>query len=487
MKNILLFFFGFIIIFAISINCFAALPGDCQRFFFYRYECGTLSSSSWFYNNFGFNALTGDISLPYSMVSGGAGTTYCRYKLFTSYFFNDTWNLLDQQNISAGQQTTFESHFPTDFGGPPIQVQEDLSSLDINKYVNGCESSCNDSDSDGVCDQCDVAPNDSSMGKTGYVKGYYEYNGKMVAGLTSFSPENSTYDAIEIYEHDPEIPGYVLGLGMPTYINESEFLAGGGKFIALQTPEQTYEMSCPSVTSLDQCEQIECEIKPVGSSATNELPNNGKGETEVAETEQKAEDAGMLDLDKTCDQLRSKCASSCGGATNIQSFACSENEHMVCQCLSNGSWELAKDWSEVGKQITITETTTVPSYGTGEISSGGGATTSVSGSSDGSLTGSYGYVEGNINYDTLSSHFSQFNSKFPFSLRSTLSSIYSDFKGTGAAPVYTYSVYGKTVTIDLAAWNDIAKMIRSFFALGITLSTIVLLIYLYVGIDLRGK
>jgi len=478
MKNLLYFLLKFFI--SISFLCSISLA-DCYLNV-YAYE-----TSSWV--NYSSWVINPNSSLDFTVSgtwNGHAASGY--HAKGTIWKITPTSKSIvgyipEQYYSSLGQLST------DNFGSYRVNIsvntssQSQLDSLNVLK----CEFDCSDSDSDGVCDQCDIAPDDSSMGKTGYVKGYYEYNGKMVAGLTSFSPENSTYDAIEIYEHDPEIPGYVLGLGMPTHINESEFLAGGGKFVALQTPEQTYEMSCPAVTSLDQCEQIECEIKPVGSSATNELPNNGKGETEVAETGQKAEDAGMLDLDKTCDDLRSKCASSCGGSTNIQSFACSENEHMVCQCLSNGSWELAKDWSEVGKQITITETTTVPSYGTGDSSSGGGSTTSVSGSSDGSLTGSYGYVEGNINYDTLSSHFSQFNSRFPFSLRSTLGSIYSEFKGSGAAPVYTYSVYGKTVTIDLAAWNDIAKMIRSFFALGITLSTIVLLIYLYVGIDLRGK
>lgn len=498
MKNLLIFLLGFIIIFALFLNSsFAAI-----------HYCKTDSLCTATFTSGISDLITAatqaahypsveDSTCGFSMIYEGTINYRYRYNVYQYVYgvsagkcgsSSPCWYVVSS-NVGKAVSPSRLS-IVSSLAGSLSELQS--------SHPSGCLMDCPDSDSDGVCDSCDLAPNDSTLGKTGYVKGYYEYDGKIVAGLTSYSPSNTTYDAIEIYENDVNIPGYVLGLGMPTYIDEQEFLSGGGKFIALKEPSKVFDMECATVTSEDQCSNVPCNVVPAGTSASDKLPESGKGESEVADTSQKADDSGLMDLDKTCAELRTKCASVCGGATNVQNFACSENTHMVCECLTDGSWELAEDWDEVGTPIDESEedTETPSTSGEGETNSGGGGTTSVSGGdSDGdgdvdgddNFSGSYNYVEGKVDFDSVGGHLSQFSSKFPFSLRSTISSIYSDFKGTGAAPVYSYSVYGKTVTIDLAAWNDISQMIRSFFALGITISTIVLLIYLYVGIDLRGK
>ena len=247
-------------------------------------------------------------------------------------------------------------------------------------------------------------------------------------------------------------------------------------------------MKCNAVASSDLCTKAICDITDGEPKIIDKLEDVEKnGENQAYPTEQKAADAPYLDLDKTCDELRSKCNSSCGAATNVKSFGCSENKHMVCECLNNGSWEVADNWDDLGTTINQSETTTNNYYGDGDSTTGGGAVTGVSGDGTGGFTGSYEYVEGSYNYDSFGSHYAKLATKFPFSLRTTIGSIYSDFKGSGSAPVYSYIIYGHSVAIDLSSFDDIAKMIRSIFALGITLSTIVMLIYLYVGIDLRGK
>jgi len=362
-------------------------------------------------------------------------------------------------------------------------------------YSSGCATlpvNCADSDSDGLCDVCDDAPNDSTVGPTKYVRGYYELNdGTTVATIYSYSPTDKTNDLVTIdkkYNYPDKFPGLVYAVGMASYIDEKEFIKGGGRFAGLSKAEPVYTMKCNPVESLDQCSKAVCNITDGEPEILEKIEDvEANGEAQAYPTEQKAADAPYLDLDKTCDELRTKCNSSCGAATNVKSFGCSENKHMVCECLNNGTWEVADDWDELGVTIDQSETTTNNYYGEGDSTTGGGSVTGVSDDGTGGFTGSYEYVEGSYNYDSFGSHYSQLASKFPFSLRTTIGSIYFDFKGSGAAPVYYYTIYGHSVTIDLSSFDDIAKMIRSIFALGITLSTMIMLIYLYVGIDLRGK
>jgi hypothetical protein len=370
----------------------------------------------------------------------------------------------------------------------------------------GCTVDCLDSDSDGLCDVCDDNPYDSTVAGTKYLKGWYELSdGTVVAGIISYSAQNDNYDMISIYSaynYPEKFPGLVYSIGsFPSYIDEKSFFAAGGRVTYLATPDKLHTIKCNTVSSVDQCTDSVCEKDTSDSGDSEILTENttaDDAEQVFPTTEQKGEDVGLMDLDKTCDDLKSKCSSSCGSSALIKNFACSENKHMICECMSNGQWELASDFNEVNQTIdnSTTNNTTNNYYGDGDTSTGGGSSTSVSGSDtdgDGDVdnsdgwTGSYQYVEGKFDYEGIASHFSQFTTKFPFSLRSTFKDIYSDFKGSGSAPVYTYSIYGKNITIDLSSFDNIAQMVRSLFALGITISTIVLLIYLYVGVDLRGK
>ena len=318
-------------------------------------------------------------------------------------------------------------------------------------------------------------------------------DGTPVAVYTSFSANSEKYDMLTIkheYNYPDKFPGLVYVVGSPSYIDEKAFHQGGGTIDYLAKPEPWRKYKCNAVESLDQCTKAVCnfDVETDAKKADDKLKEVADdGANNFSTTEQKAADAPYMDLDKNCDQLRSQCHKSCGAATNVKSFACSENKHMVCECLNDGKWEVAETWNDLGTTINQSETTTNNYYGDGDSTTGGGGVTGVSGDGTSGFTGSYEYVEGSYDYDSFGSHYAKLANKFPFSLRTTIGSIYSDFKGSGSAPVYSYNIYGHSVAIDLSSFDDIAKMIRSIFALGVTLSTILMLIYLYVGIDLRGK
>lgn len=485
MKNLLFFVLGFVVV-ASTVLYFSvahcAYNSDCALIY-YEYRNSTVGNN-YAHTSFTYDLSTPSITLgPQNVVSDAIGVN-----IRIAYFDSSTnsWGTVTSANkVNIYVSSEF-------FSTSTVPRFSDIQSVAA-KFGNKCPAyDCSDSDSDGLCDVCDDAPNDSTVGPTKYVRGYYELNdGTTVATIYSYSPTDKTNDLVTIdkkYNYPDKFPGLVYAVGMASYIDEKEFIKGGGRFAGLSKAEPVYTMTCNPVESLDQCSKAVCDQTNPELKILEKIEDvEENGEAQDYPTEQKAADAPYLDLDKSCDELRTKCNSSCGAATNVKSFGCSENKHMVCECLNNGTWEVADDWDELGVTIDQSVTTTNNYYGDGDSTTGGGSVTGVSDDGTGGFTGSYEYVEGSYNYDSFGSHYSNLASKFPFSLRTTIGSIYSDFKGSGAAPVYYYTIYGHSVTIDLSSFDDIAKMIRSIFALGITLSTMIMLIYLYVGIDLRGK
>jgi len=484
MKSLLWFFLGFIIVFAFFLNAAKAdWPGECQKIFYHIDHTAMASRAT---TSLSYNAETGVITeVDYPWLAQDAMVDFIIAQVH--YFENGHWRWK-----STVYPKLLHSNSASIMASISANVIEDFDETTILAAFANCNQSCQDSDSDGLCDVCDDKPYDSTVGPTKYVRGYYELkDGTTVATIYSYSATDKTNDIVTIskkYNYPGKFPGLVYAVGMASYIDEKEFIKGGGRFAGLSKAEPVYTMKCNTVASSDLCTKAICDITDGEPKILDKLEDVVEnGENQAYPTEQKAADAPYLDLDKTCDELRSKCNSSCGAATNVKSFGCSENKHMMCECLNDGSWEVADNWDDLGTTINQSETTTNNYYGDGDSTTGGGGVTGVSGDGTGGFTGSYEYVEGSYNYDSFGSHYARLATKFPFSLRTTIGSIYSDFKGNGSAPVYTYIIYGRSVTIDLSSFDDIAKMVRSFFALGITLSTIVMLIYLYVGIDLRGK
>ncbi|ADW17503.1 hypothetical protein Despr_1339 [Desulfobulbus propionicus DSM 2032] len=505
MKNFLWFLLGFVSVFALCLNCKAdsvepGYPGSCTQWFYI--DGGVVESSTLKTNLVGDVRLTiGETEMSYSAVTITSGYTWRKITLYGMFWNGTRW----AYSVIGGLMTVTPECFSTLLSQGIISVSSNVTASFF-AAKPGCTVDCLDSDSDGLCDVCDDNPYDSTVAGTKYLKGWYELSdGTVVAGIISYSAQNDNYDMISIYSaynYPEKFPGLVYSIGsFPSYIDEKSFFAAGGRVTYLATPDKLHTIKCNTVSSVDQCTDSVCEKDTSDSGDSEILTENttaDDAEQVFPTTEQKGEDVGLMDLDKTCDDLKSKCSSSCGSSALIKNFACSENKHMICECMSNGQWELASDFNEVNQTIdnSTTNNTTNNYYGDGDTSTGGGSSTSVSGSDtdgDGDVdnsdgwTGSYQYVEGKFDYEGIASHFSQFTTKFPFSLRSTFKDIYSDFKGSGSAPVYTYSIYGKNITIDLSSFDNIAQMVRSLFALGITISTIVLLIYLYVGVDLRGK
>lgn len=486
MKNFLFFLLGFVLSIALVCGTSHAAPqtfkynGICYAWAVTPPACGYDKN----------NRVTYTLNLNGTITGTAAGDgDYCYQTTYLLKIEDGSWsqspaNTFNTSGPPAGVQALIDQA-----GTPYGTIAEITASL-----PKTCTSDCVDTDHDGLCDVCDDVPNDSTVGATKYIKGYLQTkNGDVVATYLSHSATSEKYDILAIdpqYNYPEKFPGLVYVIGMPSYIDEKAFQKGGGTIAYLAKPKAWRKYKCNAVESLDQCTKAVCSYdKENGATeADNKLKDTLDGGVKNLSTaDQKAADAPYMDLDKNCDQLRSQCNKSCGAATNVKSFGCSENKHMVCECLNDGKWELAETWNDLGTTINQSETTTNNYYGDGDSTTGGGGVTGVSGDGTSGFTGSYEYVEGSYDYDSFGSHYAKLANKFPFSLRTTIGSIYSDFKGSGSAPVYSYNIYGHSVAIELSSFDDIAKMIRSIFALGVTLSTILMLIYLYVGIDLRGK
>lgn len=489
MRAFLYFLLGFFLSVAVILR---SANAECYAMFFIG-QNRTLLSPEQIRSGLEFDSTTGNIQNgSYSLYPGGV-----------SIF--EMPNCQVMKWIPA-PQNTWTYHF--NCGSSNYKSKESIKGkhvpnfqIDFKTIQQGCETECPDSDSDGLCDACDEDPNDSTVGGDLYLKGYYQYNGETVGTLVSYSPSSTSYDTTRVnkeYSGDiTEVPGYVLGLGMPSHIITRDFIDGGGQFIGLIQPEKITTVSCAPVTDIAACNSGICNFAPANASAAEKYPE--VGESIKPTTEQKQENAPYLYPEKTCDEYRSLCTSSCGGTPMVQSFACSEgssgSRHVNCKCVHDGYYELAPDWNSLGPQTESTtgeDDTGSGTVGTGTTTTGGGSATSAGGDQDidgdGSVDGSsYEYAEGKVDYSPMGAAFGRLGGKFPFSLRHTISDLYSSFRSSGSAPSYTYSIYGRSLTISLSAWNDIAQMVRSLFALGIVLSTIIMLIYLYVGIDLRGK
>ena len=170
---------------------------------------------------------------------------------------------------------------------------------------------------------------------------------------------------------------------------------------------------------------------------------------------------------------------------------------MICNCSDNGIFEWADGW---GDQGTVDSGDGGGSGAGGEGDGdgndgltgggGGGGTTGVddgSGVSDSSGVSDQGFdgtYDDTIDFNILGSAFGRLGSKFPFNLRHTVTSLANNLVSSGGPPLFSYQISGHTVNFDLKRFDEIATVIRSFFALGCALGTIYMIINLFVGIKM---
>ncbi|MDO5673476.1 MAG: hypothetical protein Q4G66_00950 [bacterium] len=419
--------------------------------------------------------------------------------------------------------------------GPGIEVQ---SLDDISNILNNqtCGSICPDTDGDGLCDQCDEYPNDSEIGKEVWMKGLYQYDGKTVATKTSPTNKNKNFDTTQLIQNESgtynrNFPGYKLdgfGAGGAISIDNDEFVKGGGKIFFADDPYVITEITCPEVENIDQCQQIECVRKPrkhLGNTAEDTMGlKSVDSETPYFDIDPKNQDAKAQstpeDISQTepyykpiaksdpndpvstdpCPEHRALCTNTCGGSRKVSRFACEGTggkSHVVCECDSKGGYEYAPSFNDIGDDKFTTATSdgdksTTSNFGSGtgkgyDPDSVGSGTDDLN--QDGDPTNdSYSYEEGQVDFSPVQAAYGRLTGKFPFNLANSFVDFFRPFANAqGSTPTFTYEVVGHVVRFDLSPFNDFARFIRSMFALGLTLSTILALLYIYVGIDFRRK
>lgn len=344
------------------------------------------------------------------------------------------------------------------------------------------EIECPDSDSDGTCDACDVDPENSECGGDEYLKGYYQYNGQIVATISSCSASDDSYD---IFRMNPgysgnktEIPGYSVGLGMPSTILADDFIAGGGTFTGLIEPEKTTTSNCGSVSNVNECPGS-CQVEVANDDANEKVPEDS--EPEPASTEDKQDKAPYLNPDQPCDNHRARCANGCGSTAGVANFACSESTgHVLCECTpaaGDGGYELAPDYGSIGDNeaegedpapdagdIEDNASNTGSATIEGDSGAGGGG---VDSDQDGDIDG-YEQGERSIDYGPLLQGTSLIASKFPFNLVTSLKEMAEQFMAPGQCPSFHLPIWNQTIDFDLCAFNGVASFIRTMLAFLLT-------------------
>ena len=379
------------------------------------------------------------------------------------------------------------------------------------------ETTCPDTDGDGLCDPCDQWPDDPNVGNEWYLKGYLKYNGKIVGTYGSPSKNKPNYDRLSIDDEFAEPDGFP-GLGMFVgagggtsggfYVNQDIFHKAGGETVFLSEPALMFKTSCAPVDDITQCNNAICQNDKPPEVDKDDYPLNN---SEIPTDEQyieldkpyykpisKPSSNDPISLDP-CPEHRALCTNTCGGTRRVSNFACAgtnANSHVICSCDSTGGYEFSPSFNDIGdttfSSSTQTGSSTINKYGSG---SGKDYDPNFIGSNsddlnqDGDFTNdSYSYKEGQVDFAPVQAAYGRLTGKFPFNLANSFVDVFRPFANAkGSTPTFSYSIAGHVVLFDLSPFNDFARFIRSMFALGLTLSTILALLYIYVGIDFRRK
>lgn len=471
MKNFLLFLLGFILVFALTLRYSYAFDrglnycSDDGRCYYMQVivtdpnpsytGTGTLTATNWLLNEY---------TCPITSSYTSTGSGYYRVTFRRWYWRTDSgvpapvWQPLSDVVIDfkkdglltpsmSDAQTAIQA-YPD---GPPANCGQSLD--------------CADSDSDGVCDYCDAAPNDSNAGSETYLKGYYVYNNRTVAMITSdSSSSNVNYDSVTIL--DFSAPGVIIGAGGG--IDTDTFIENGGKFIALDNPEFIQRTTCQTVTDLTQCETVPCLYDT--SSPADDLdldPENTPAEnTTRPSTEEKENELPYLNPDRTCDNRKYKCSELCDGTENIAGFACSDG-YYNCECKDGGQASLVENYGDtINTEIINNSAEEIENQGNqtgnninigGDFSGGG---TSVDSDNDGYADG-YTAGERMIDFAPLVRSTSLLQTKFPFSLIAYIADLIEPWITTPTAPVFTFNLFGGHFEFDMARLDPLADFVRS--------------------------
>lgn len=482
MKNLLFFILGFVSVFFTTIAFSAeSYPGGCS---YLLYQALTAPAT--------YTVPSSSIADTVSVSSSGivstsgypsrpAGTPYVMFSLRVKYWDRDMLAWREPSSISSAKLLESPT-FPAN--------SLNMSSATFTSTYSGCSITCPDTDSDGLCDVCDDAPDDSTIGPDTYLKGYYELDGEIVATLVSSSSSSSSYDRILLNKSRQHTNFDGLCIGSCAPIDEQSFIDGGGKFTALIDPKKIYSLSCSTVESGNTCADTICQMDDAPGRPDESLDKED-AEPIILEPDTKQQLAPYLN-DQDCSGRRSQCATACKSAFGVKSFTCSDDgKNSSCICDSGGQWNLYNDYSSSQTSIVNTsiDTDINTVIGDGDTASGGGAVTDAGSTSDTNSDGNpnndqYNYIEGSLDFNRWGQAVSNLKSKFPFSLGSTFSSYYQSFNSSSSPAPFTYSIAGHTVSFDLSAWNNIAQMIRSMFAFGLAISTIGLTIYAFTSMDI---
>ena len=380
------------------------------------------------------------------------------------------------------------------------------------------ESTCPDSDGDGLCDPCDQWPDDPEVGSEWYLKGYLEYKGEIVGSYGSPSKTKSDYDRFSVKDEYAKPDGFPgLGImvgaapGSPSgfYVDQDIFNKAGGKTVFLSDPPLLFKHSCAPVEDITQCGPAVCQDDAFPQVEKEDYPLNN---SEIATEEPYIEldrpyykpipKSNLNDPISTdpCPEHRALCSNTCGGSRKVSRFACAGTggkSHVVCECDSKGGYEFAPGFNDVGDDKFTTAMSDGNKSTTSKFGSGTGKQYSPdsigSGTDDLNQDGdptndSYGYEEGQADFGPVQAAYGRLTGKFPFNLANSFVDVFRPFANAqGSTPTFTYNISGHVVHFDLAPFNDFARFVRSMFALGLSLSTILALLYIYVGIDFRRR
>lgn len=467
MRSVLYFLLGFIIVFSSGLS-FAAYPGVCS------FVWSTVLSTSTNPLNY-----TEKIFSP-NLTNGTITTSWGTYRSLkiaknvqVQILWKDTAGGAWIVKASATGQVLDESSLPGTLASTPPS--------------SGCPGTeCPDTDSDGVCDACDSAPNDSTEGPDTYLHGFYTYNGRVVAVQHggSANKDNGYYTTV----FDSSVPGAVIGGSGG--IDEDTFINAGGQYRSLQQGEKVMSTSCPEVTDSSSCSgELDC-IHDYPDAGKNEAlgdfeevqPEMSTGDTMPPGPDDIAQDDPFLDTpERDCPSYSALCSNSCGGSPSVARFACSEfdggKKNVACECTNDGGYWTSPDYgtgfdeSSEGEDgnpdaddIENDGKGTGSSTIDGDTGAGGG---SVDSDQDGDIDG-YQQGERVINYGPLLNATSNIASRFPFSIVSTLKDMGDSFVSQGQCPSFSLPVWNQIIQFDLCAFNGVASLVRNLFSFILT-------------------
>lgn len=473
MKNLLFFLLGFTLIIALLLNsAFAAYPGCQTKFVYIEGGCTDAAPCTTWYNvidgvsyDVQAGTITNGATLPF--VSNGYPTVGRRYGLY--YLDAGVW----QAKI---YQTAIQS-FKQGSSLPGDKVTAMDNATLTAKYGNSCMQNCPDSDNDGLCDACDEAPNDSKVGADVYLKGYYEYQGVVVASIISGSASNTSYDQIRFNNNRPisAFPGFVLGLNTPSSIDEKTFAQAGGKFVALATPDKIATKACAQVPQGQSCGSSVCSQTVVDASGNAKNPANATAQT--PNTQQKMDDNNLLNTNRTRQERINDCANTCSSTGAVASFAESGGSYL-CSCKSGGSVALyankaaegsltGQPLDSLGNQLTSNAGASGTSSVTGhDVGLGTGTDTNADGKDD-SYTGTGAHE---LDFKPLVTAAGSFGDKFPFSVIGNIGSMCSYLVASPQAPVFHPSIFGHTFDVDLSPFDSVVSFLRTLMELALTVA-----------------